>query len=389
VWVATGRSLNRFSGRGRTAFELDRTMALHADNDGRLWAVAGRGVGRFDESGFHPLPTPPGIRFGRIVSLTTDAHGGVWLCSNEQGLMRWHGGRLDAFDEAPAIAGRQCSFVYADRRARVWAGFSSGGVAVYENGGFHTYTTAEGLAQGRIAAIQEDRSGSIWIGSAMGLTRIRDDVLTTVARDNGLPDGIVHSIVEDDEGHLWLGVKAGAGVIRVSPGEIERAATEPGYQIDYLLYDETDGLEELLWPSLGRSAVRGGDGRLWFMSGSGVAVIDPRFLPARPSVARPRIDRVVANGRTIAARPELVMPAGTDTLQVHFSTLSLTSASKLRFRYRLDDVEQRWVYAGLDQQASFVNLTPGRYRFRVGATAGGDWSENETIWPFAIAYISM
>jgi ligand-binding sensor domain-containing protein len=37
VWVATGRSLNRFDGPQRYVYDVDSTTALHADRDGHLW----------------------------------------------------------------------------------------------------------------------------------------------------------------------------------------------------------------------------------------------------------------------------------------------------------------------------------------------------------------
>jgi signal transduction histidine kinase/ligand-binding sensor domain-containing protein len=384
VWVATGRSLNRFAGGSRRAFDSDRTMAMHTSGDGRLWVVTGVGAGLFDERGFHPEPIPPGVRYGRVVSLTTDPAGGLWLCSNEQGALRWHGGRLDTFG-SPAVSNRPCNAVYSDKHGRVWVAFAAGGTAVYDNGTFRTYTVADGLAEGRIEVFHEDRRGAIWMSSASGLTRLRDGVLTTVTSENGLPEAIAPSILEDGDGNLWLGVRSGAAVVRVSPAEIDRAAAEPGYQIDYLLYDETDGLEPSMWRRLGRpTAVRGGDGRLWFASGSGLAVIDPRRLPARQNVARPRIDRIVVNGHADAPEQRAVLPGGTETLQVQFSALSLTSASKLRFRYRLDGLEQQWRYAGAQQHATYAGLTPGDYRFRLAAAADGAWSQQEAVWSFRV-----
>jgi signal transduction histidine kinase/sugar lactone lactonase YvrE len=360
-------------------------MAMHTSSDGRLWVVAGAGAGPFDERGFHPEPLPPGVRYGRIVSLTTDRDGGLWLCSNEQGPLRWHARRLDDFGTSSAVTGRPCSVVYTDSRGRVWVAFAAGGVAVHEDGAFRIYSESDGIARGRIGVIHEDRRGAIWMSSASGLTRLHDGVSTTVTRENGLPDGISPSILEDHEGQIWLGVRSGAAVVRVNPAEIDRAAVEPGYQVDYLLYDETDGLEESMWPRLGRpTAVRGSDGRLWFMSGSTIAVLDPRRLPARRTVARPHIDRIVANGQAAGPDQQVVLPGGTETLQIQFSALSLTSASKLRFRYRLDGLEQQWRYPGVEQEATYAGLQPGAYRFRLEAAADGKWSEHDAVWAFSV-----
>ena len=268
----------------------------------------------------------------------------------------------------------------------MWVAFAAGGVAVHENGAFRTYAEGDGIARGRIGVIQEDRRGGIWMSSATGLTRLRDGVSTTVTRENGLPDGIAPSIVEDHEGQIWLGVRSGAAVVRVNPAEIDRAAVEPGYQIDYLLYDETDGLEESIVAAPGTSdrCARQRWAAVVHVRGSGIAVIDPRRLPTRRTVARPHIDRIVANGQAAAPEQRVVLPGGTETLQVQFSALSLTSASKLRFRYRLDGLEQQWRYPGEEQHAIYAGLQPGDYRFRLEAAADGEWSEHEAVWAFSV-----
>ena len=78
-------------------------------------------------------------------------------------------------------------------------------------------------------------------------------------------------------------------------------AANRAYEIEYRLYDVSDGLPgDLQWPSR-PAAVRAGDGKLWLATRAGVSVIDPLQLPARASGRRPpRIDRVIVDGRTLA-----------------------------------------------------------------------------------------
>jgi hypothetical protein len=136
-------------------------------------------------------------------------------------------------------------------------------------------------------------------------------------------------------------------VVRINPAEIDRAAAEPGYQVDYLLYDETDGLEESLWPRLGRPH-RGARQRRAVVVHvrQQHRVIDPRRLPERRTVASRTSIASWPTGMLAAPDQQVVLPGGTETLQIQFSALSLTSASKLRFRYRLDGLEQQWRYPG-------------------------------------------
>src|SRR5690606_28972914 len=128
------------------------------------------------------------------------------------------------------------------------------------------------------------------------------------------------------------------------------------------------------WQS-GVGGVRGGGGLLWVATGLGMVVIDPKNLPPSPRPATPRIDSVIADGRRINPERGLTLPSGTSTLRMEFSTIGLSSASKRRFRYRLEGFEDDWVYAGSALDATYNNVPAGSYRFRVSATQDGQWTE--------------
>ncbi len=103
VWVATGQSLNRFSGRRRHVFSLPQIQALHTDRTGTVWASTAGGVGRLRDGQLLPLLLPQRVQWQRVMAITTDASGDLWLCSRDQGLMRWHGGALDQFEKVVGV----------------------------------------------------------------------------------------------------------------------------------------------------------------------------------------------------------------------------------------------------------------------------------------------
>jgi len=58
---------------------------------------------------------------------------------------------------------------------------------------------------------------------------------------------------------------------------------------------------------------------------------------------------------------------------------------KVVFRYRLDGVDRDWELAGPRRQASYTNLAPGSYTFRVtAANEDGVWSKREALAQFVI-----
>ena len=64
--------------------------------------------------------------------------------------------------------------------------------------------------------------------------------------------------------------------------------------------------------------------------------------------------------------------------------MSLSSSSKLRFRYMLEGLDDEWVYAGNAREATYANVPSGDYRFRVSTTANGEWTE-AARWGFSVA----
>jgi ligand-binding sensor domain-containing protein len=383
VWIATYYNLLRFRDGRKDVYNLGQTMALHADHEGTLWIVNSRGLGRVQDGRFVPEALPAKVRPERISSLTRAPDGAVWLCSFERGVFRWHDGRLTEFGDEP-LGRRPCGFIHADRSGRVWVGFSRGGLATFEHGRFREYTAADGLPTGGIRAIFEDRGGAIWISFVDGLVRIHQGRVVPVTAENGLPARIVPSLLEDAEGFVWLGVVAGSAVIRFDPREVDEVAANPRHQIRYTTLDQTDGLNGPVFRLSRPTAVRGGDGRLWLASGNGIAVLDPRVIPIERRAPTPSIRYVTVDGQRMAPSDDIDLPPGTATVRIGYSALDLSHAAKVSFRYMLEGFNTEWVDAGHVREASYMNLRPGDYRFRVSTVKNGAANVAETIWNFTV-----
>jgi signal transduction histidine kinase/ligand-binding sensor domain-containing protein len=385
VWVATGHALNRFSGSDRTSFDVAQTMALHHDRRGTLWVASAQKISRFAGSRFEEIALPDVARAGRIQDLTTDAQDTLWLCTSGRGVMTWDGKHMSGFDGQSDIVDKACQTIFTDSQGRVWMGMLSAGAAVYDKGTFRTFGSREGLARGTVLGIIEDRKGGVWLSTSTGVSRYQNGRLTSITQANAPLADLVPVLVEDLEGHIWVGVNSGAAVIRFNPAEADKVAANPSHQLEYALYDETDGMQQgsQTWQA-GVGSVRGHDGRLWVATGLGMTVIDPRQLPPTRRPPAPRIESVTADGRSVTPARDLTLPSGTSNLRIEYGTVSLTSASKLRFRYMLEGVDDEWVYAGNGREAKYADVPSGSYLFRVSTTANGEWTE-AARWEFSVA----
>jgi signal transduction histidine kinase/ligand-binding sensor domain-containing protein len=385
VWVATGHALNRFSNRGLTAYARSQTMALHSDRHGTVWIAGTQEMSRFVDGKFVPVPISEVIRTSRVMAITTDLEDRLWLCTALKGVMAWDGKVVTPIEGKGDIADLACQSIYTDMQGRVWIGLLSGGVAMYEKGVLRSFGANEGLTRGAVLAILEDARGAMWFATLGGVSRIQNGRVTSITQDNAPLKDLVPVLVEDVGGYIWVGVNSGAGVIRFHPSEIDKVVGTSSYQVEYSLYDESDGMQlgSQTWQA-GVGGVRGRDGRLWVATGLGMTVIDPSRLPLSRRPPPPRIEGVIADGRRVSPARALAFPTGTTTLRIEFGTISLSSSSKLRFRYMLEGLDDEWVYAGNVREATYSNVPSGDYRFRVSTTANGEWTE-AARWEFSVA----
>ncbi|MEO8256302.1 MAG: two-component regulator propeller domain-containing protein [Acidobacteriota bacterium] len=389
IWAGTTNGLLRFSaasGQWQRQGTGPGVRTLYRDPHGTLWIGTNEGLWR--SSGGAPVRVrlPDHYPSAAITTITPSSGGGVWLGYNDW-IFRWDGDTLAPF-EAPAGAGiERITLARRDRQGRFWLAFDDRHVGyVDEDGAFRALGANDGLADETHAAIYalfEGRDGVMWIGGSGGLSRVADGRVVTVNRENGLPGTRVWAIVEDDDGDLWLSVDR--GLVHLTRDEFAAAAADRGHRVQYKLYDTSDGLAGAPLGSI--RAARAADGRLWFVRGGGLTLVEPRALhDDRPLTPAPlRIEAAVANERRFSATPQTALPPGTKRLQISYTALTLTAANKIRFRYRLDGFDTDWVDAGTRRVAFYTNLSPRDYRFQVEAdTDDGRWNRAITTWAFAI-----
>lgn len=392
VWVGTVDGLIEFakgsveSRREPEGLRNAPLSAMHADERGRLWVATDRELVRF--VGGRPSAVsfidsaPP----RQISSITSDLEGGVWLYDRDRGLLRWNGGRVEALALPTELGRARVVCTYTDRRGRLWISFANGRLAIVDGGGnVELYGPQDGLDAGEYRAIYEDRDGVVWLGGIGGLSKVAAGKVTTLHAADGFPAESVTAVIEDDARGLWLGVP-GSGIVHIDRGELERALASPSHPVRYNLYDRSDGSAGTPQWYGNRGAVRGQDGRLWFVTGRGVTIINPSSLQessaAPPSV---RIESVLADGRRVGATARTLLAPGTARVEIHYTTPSLTAPLKTRFRYRVEGFDADWVDADTQREAAYTNLRPGQYRFHVVASnSDGTWPDAGTVLDFSI-----
>jgi len=366
-----------------------RILAVYVNPAGQLWIGGSFKLAREDRGAFSYVDIPDLTEGSMVEALAEDNSGDLWVTLSGTGetgrILRRTAGRWTDVRARAELPPYRARVLLPDASGRMWLGFENGEVAVFEKGSPRVYSVRDGLRSGKVLVIAQDRRGRIWVGGDSGLSLFDGNRFSTLTEENGLPGSSVSGLLEDDDGHFWL---AGAlGILRVPGEELVRAAQTPGERLHGQGFDAADGL-----PSLPRqhepfpTAVRAADGRLWFSTYNGVASIDPRRWPTNVVPPPVVIQRVVADDRDIRPAAGLRFPAGTRRVEIEYAGLSLVAPERVRFRYKLDGYDTEWRGPVSDRSATYTNLPPGIFRFRVVASNNdGIWNERGAVLEFTLA----
>jgi len=141
---------------------------------------------------------------------------------------------------------------------------------------------------------------------------------------------------------------------------------------------------------IGRPVAKSSDGRLWFVAGYGVSIIDPGHLPFNTLPPPVHVEQVTADRKiydpTSGRSTNMRLPPLVRDLEIEYTALSLVAPEKNRFKVKLEGWDRDWQDVGSRRQAFYNNLPPRNYRFRVIASNNsGVWNEAGAALDFAIA----
>ncbi|HEY6332165.1 MAG TPA: two-component regulator propeller domain-containing protein [Blastocatellia bacterium] len=384
IWVGSGgKGLNRIKNGvvtpgppGLTSGEKIIT-AICADRDGYIWIGTYEGVLRFKEGLTAGFEKPPGLPFRLAFAITQDRDGVIWIGAAE-GLTRYMDGvattyQTDPFE--PSSESRAIINIFEDTDGNLWLGAFLSGLIKFRNGVMTRYTEREGLPSNHVRAIYQDHQGIMWFGTYDGgLVRLKDGKLTTITPKDGLFSAGVFQILEDGRGYFWM--SSNQGIYRAASRELNDFADGKVRSVTCVAYGKADGMLNAECNG-GREPAGCKDraGRLWFPTQEGVAVIDPASLPMNDTGPPVLIEAISVNHIPSPPGDTLRVYPGQDELEITYTALSFVDSDKIRFRYKLEGLDQDWNDSGTRRTAYLSRVPPGSYTFRViAANSDGVWN---------------
>jgi len=195
----------------------------------------------------------------------------------------------------------------------------------------------------------------------------------------------VFAILDDGRGDLWM--SCNRGIFRVARKDLEDFFSGRKTSVTSVAYGEADGMVSAECNGGFQPAGwKGRDGRLWFPTIRGAVVVDPATLRVNAEAPPVVLERLVADGRDVGPSSGQKLPAGTRSVEIHYTGLSFFAAERVRFQYRLDGFDRDWVDAGTRRVAYYTNLPPRQYVFRVLAVSrDGVRNRVGATLPFSVA----
>ena len=184
----------------------------------------------------------------------------------------------------------------------------------------------------------------------------------------------VNGLAQTRDGDTWA--IGDVGIVRLRSSDLAGALRQPGGVPAHRVFDFQDGLNSFVQKAPGAQVAVGGDGRVWFLTRRNVMRVDPPAIAPNPLQPPVVVRSVQVGDQVFAAAPHVTLPAGTTTVRIAFTALSLTVPGRVQFRHRLAGSDDAWSAPSAQRSVLLSDLGPGSYRFEVLASNNdGLWSE--------------
>jgi len=309
--------------------------------------------------------------------------GELWI-GTTLGLQRYVNGKLTLVAGKDELKVPDVRAITETSDGTLWFGTSGSGLASLREGTLKHFQKHEGLSSDFVHCLYADTDGTLWIGTAdNGLCRLKKGNFSSISLGEGLSSSAISHIVDDGEGNLWLGSQR--GILRVSKADLNHCADGGTRTVHCLSYGKEEGLASQSCPGgFEPGACKASDGRLWFPTTKGIAIVDPTNITTNRVPPPVVIEEFTVDGKAVTGLGAQI-PPGKQRFEVRYTGLSFAAPDRVRFRYRLDGLETDWVEAGTRRIAQYSYLKPGKYSFHVIACNNDEvWNETGASLDFTV-----
>lgn len=376
----------------------DYVLDVCEDSRGNLWiGTWADGVTVFNRakhtfSHFKKDPAnPSSLSNNNAWKIFQDRDGNIWIGT--------YGGGLNLFNPADnsfihfkysennpgGISGNNIHSIYEDSGGGIWVGTDGAGLNLFnkQTRTFFHFLYDDGknsIAGNSISNICEDHNKNLWIGTTAGLSFFdrKSRRFTTYTTANGLPNNVIFGILEDDKARLWISTNK--GISRLDPANKV-----------FKNFDVSDGLQSNEFKM--RAFCKSSAGVMYFGGNNGFNQFypdsiksinfDPPLVITNFRISNKEVPIALDKKdpsplkQSITETRAITLNYKSADFSFEFASLNYVSAEKKRYSYMLEGFDNGWNEAGTKRAATYTNLNPGKYVFKVkGLNDRGEWSPN-------------
>lgn len=332
------------------------------------------------------------VPYNDVHQVIRDSRGWLWLGYQGNGIQivknveAWLNGSpadlqmLSNESPEPTINSKSIRKIYEDKDGNIWVATTDNGfnyirfdgeqvsdISKFEYQPNSDFTLSH--PDGR--SIYQQNDSTFWFASyGGGITRWRSNsnTLQNFRTNDGLANNSVYGILPDNnERFIWASTNNG----------LSRLDTE---SLRFTNFTTADGLQNNEFNTGAFLAKE--DGRLLFGGVGGFNLIDTELLSIDKTEPPIYISAInvfnspLNSDSSALYTNQLTLPYDQNFLSFEFSALDLSQPQYVQFAYKLDGVDDDWVYSGNRNFAEYPNLKPGKFEFHVKASnSDGYWNE--------------
>jgi ligand-binding sensor domain-containing protein/signal transduction histidine kinase len=336
---------------------------------------------------YDPL-NPKGLSSPNIWTIFEDSDKNMWLGTYSSGISRYDRAndnfihyRSDVSDPG-SLANNTINLIFEDSKKNLWIGTNGSGLELLNKktnkfSHFLHDKNRNSISNNDVFCMAEDQEGNLWLGTHLGLNKMdRNGHFTSYFINDGLPSNTIMGILIDKNGILWISTFN--GISKFNPKT--KSFTNFGVN---------DGLQSREFKM--SSCYRSRSGKMYFGGVNGFNEFIPETLREKKydpplvftdfQVFNRQVpiseDKKSVLQQSITNTKELTLPYSHSVISFEFASLNYTVEDKKQYSYILEGFDADWNYVGKRHTATYTNLNPGDYVFKVrNLNNEGQWSLN-------------
>lgn len=417
IWIGTNGGGLVYFNRGENTFtqytanpndpkslSSDVIVSMLIDRSNTLWiGTYLGGLNRFNGKNFDHYKTDPknpaSIAGNNIWELFEDSRGTLWVGTLTNGLDRLDRGTNEFVHYKISDKGsdstlhiRYVQALAEDDEGNLWVGGGEGIDII--NLTTNKVKQLSGkpdipylLPAHTVISLHKDGMGRMWAGTQQGLYvyNNKGELLNMFTSENGLPHNTILTILEENKQSLWFSTPNGiSNIILDVPDDLS--------QVRFVNYNESDGLQGKVFNE--NAALKTHKGELIFGGANGFNIFNPKELTIYeepPGVVFSDFqlfNKSLKPGELYQGRPilsealpfteKITLKYDENVFSIGFAAVGFLHPGKIRYKYKLQGFDNQWRMADDTRRATYTNLDPGSYTFKViSSNSDGVWREQD------------